>query len=184
MLTDQVVPLAEVSAHVEQERPPVVDEQLLVAGANRELLACADDAPEERPLDDRRRAARESERCSCRRAPRSVGIVAPAAARIDARQVHRHRRPAAKPCSAGMWPGQRTIAGTRMPPSHRLDLWWKSGMLRDSHSPPLSFVKMTIVLPRQAEAVERTQDLADAAVGALEHRHVFGARARRPNRTV
>ena len=40
MLTDQVVPLTEVRAHVEQERPAVVDEQLPVAGADRELLAC------------------------------------------------------------------------------------------------------------------------------------------------
>ena len=59
----------------------------------------------------------------------------------------------AEVCPAGMRPGHFRIAGTRIPPSQTVCLRWNSGALRDSHSPPLSLVKMTIVLsvrPRRA----------------------------------
>ena len=78
-----------------------------------------------------------------------------------------------------MCPGQRRIAGTRMPPSHTVPLWWKSGVLRDSHSPPLSLVKITIVFCRKPRLSRAREDLADALIGALEHRDVVGARAGR-----
>ena len=47
---------------------------------------------------------------------------------------------------AGSTPGQRRISGTRMPPSQSVPFRWKNGAFRDSHSPPLSLVKMTSVL--------------------------------------
>ena len=65
-----------------------------------------------------------------------------------------------------------------MPPSHTVNLRLKSGALLASHSPPLSLVKITMVLAARPTLLERTEDLSDAAVDALEHSHVVGARAR------
>ena len=47
----------------------------------------------------------------------SAGTAAPAAARIVARQIHRDADLRRDTRPAGMRPGQRMIAGTRMPPS-------------------------------------------------------------------
>ncbi len=45
-----------------------------------------------------------------------------------------------------MWPGQRMIAGTRMPPSRSSALRPEKGQLSEKRSPPLSLVKTTRVL--------------------------------------
>ena len=84
---------------------------------------------------------------------------------------HLRRRP-----PGGNPAGQRMIAGTRTPPSHTESLRWKSGALRDSHSPPLSFMKTTSVLRVEPARGQRRQNLPDALVGALEDGHVVRAR--------
>ena len=74
-------------------------------------------------------------------------------------------------------PGQRSNSGTRMPPSHSVPLRWNSGALRESHSPPLSLVKMTSVFCGELQSIQRVENAADALIGALEHRNVVRARS-------
>jgi len=45
-----------------------------------------------------------------------------------------------------MWPSQRTMAGTRMPPSSSSALPPEKGQLSEKRSPPLSLVMTTMVL--------------------------------------
>ena len=100
------------------------------------------------------------------------GGVTPAAARIDA-----VRSIVIPTCGdvvpARMRPGHRISSGTRIPPSHSVDLRWKSGALRDSHSPPLSLVKITSVFGRAS---------ADRAGRGCGRRLGPRARASRRNR--
>ena len=42
-----------------------------------------------------------------------------------------------------------------MPPSQIVVFRWKSGALRDNHSPPLSLVKITSVLRVETQFLER-----------------------------
>ena len=53
---------------------------------------------------------------------------------------------------AGSRPGHRKMAGTRMPPSQAVSLRWNRGAFRDSHSPPLSLVKITSVFRARLRA--------------------------------
>ena len=69
-----------------------------------------------------------------------TGSTVPVAATIDAvRSIV--MATCADVFPAGRRAGQRRINGTRMPPSHRVLLRLLKGALRESHSPPLSFVK-------------------------------------------
>ena len=125
---DQFAPLAKIRAHVEQQRPAAVEDQLPVAGAHRPLR---------RARRSRARTASARSPARALRAPaagrslRGAPRPAPAfrvAARMDAVRsivipTWRETRP------AGMCPGQRRIAGTRMPPSQTVPLWWKSGVV-------------------------------------------------------
>ena len=79
---------------------------------------------------------------------------------------------------AGIRPGQRTMAGTRMPPSNTVHFRPKNGALLDSHSPPLSFVKMTIGVFGNAGALDDSEKLADLLVEMLHHGDVVRTRAR------
>ena len=85
---------------------------------------------------------------------------------------------------AGTWPGQRTIAGTRMPPSQSVRFWPRNGRLLSwkllvpwlpcSNVAPWSLVKTTSVSSGQPELVERVEDPADVLVEPGDHRRVGG----------
>ena len=79
---------------------------------------------------------------------------------------------------AGIRPGQRTIAGTRMPPSNTVHLRPNNGALLDSHSPPLSFVKIDDRVAGNTGSVDDAEQLADLPVEMLDHGHVVRTRAR------
>ena len=62
-------------------------------------------------------------------------------------------------------PGQRTIAGTRSPPSSSSVLRPVNGQLSENRSPPLSLVKTTIVLsasPSRSSAARTLPTLASS----------------------
>ena len=143
--------------NIEEKRVCAVHDQLPVAAANGLCGRCRR-APEERAIDLRRLAFENREEVDpFERA--SAGTGAPVAARIDA--VRSIVMPTwSTPFPPGIRPGHRTIAGTRMPPSHTVHLRLKSGPLFDSHSPPLSFVKMTMVLLARPSRSSVAQDLA------------------------
>ena len=69
-------------------------------------------------------------------------------------------------------PGQRMTIGTRKPPSQFVAFSPRNGVLppsgQDITSAPLSVVKTTMVLSRDAEIVELLQQLSDMAV-MLDH---------------
>src|SRR5439155_25996559 len=74
-----------------------------------------------------------------------AGSVDPVTATIDAlRSIVMPTWSETRP--GEMWPGHLTIAGTRMPPSHTVHFRLNRGLLLDTHSPPLSLVKITMVL--------------------------------------
>ena len=63
-----------------------------------------------------------------------------------------------------------------MPPSQTVSLRLKSGSFRDSHSPPLSLMKMTSVLRSSPCAAERLEHPADLAVEVFHDLDVSAAR--------
>ena len=66
-----------------------------------------------------------------------------------------------------------------MPPSQSVSLRWKSGALRDSHSPPLSLVKITSVLRVRDPRFSSVARISPTPlIGALEHRDVVLPRVR------
>ena len=65
--------------------------------------------------------------------------------------------------------GQQITAGMRSPPSSNSVFLPVNGQVSEKRSPPLSLVKMTIVLLGQAVGVERLQHAADLAVHRLDH---------------
>src|SRR5512137_99860 len=76
-------------------------------------------------------------------------VVLPAAARKVGNQSRPEKMPFCTE-SAGTWPGQRRMHGTRKPPSITVPLHWANGVVPPSgqvkSSVPLSVVKTTIVL--------------------------------------
>ena len=77
---------------------------------------------------------------------RSVGSAAPhSAASVGYRSIDAARASLVRP--GATWPGQRTMHGTRMPPSHVDPLAPRSGALLPPSTPrePLSLVNTTIV---------------------------------------
>src|SRR6267378_1642065 len=96
-------------------------------------------------------------------------MVAPVAARIDAVKSIVIAT-CAELLLVGKCPGHRSISGTRIPPSHRVLFRLLSGALRESHSPPLSFVKMTsvfLVRPRSSSGARMVQSNGDRR--SLQH---------------
>ena len=57
--------------------------------------------------------------------------------------------------------GQQISAGTRNPPSSNSVLMPVNGQVSENRSPPLSLVKMTMVLSASPFDVQRLQDAAD-----------------------
>ncbi len=75
------------------------------------------------------------------------------------------------------WPGgriagQRTIAGTRMPPSKVVPLRPDQGALRPLAVPPLSLAKMTTVSRFSPAFFKSLENAAHPQVHALDHRRV------------
>ena len=110
-----------------------------------------------------------------RRASAGTGVFV--AARIDAVRsivmpTWRETRP------AGIRPGQRTIAGTRMPPSHRVPFRWKNGALRDSALAAVVVGEDNDGVPRELQPIQRLENPTDAVIGPLKDCRIIGAGGR------
>ena len=91
----------------------------------------------------------------------------PAAARKVGNQSRPDKRPFCT-VSAGMWPGQRAMHGTRKPPSMIVPLHCANGVVPPSgqvkSSVPLSVVKTTIVLSSSPMSLSFCSTKADVVI--------------------